>query len=83
MFALEFGVTTMILAGGGLLVGVALDYFAVSIPGVTQWWALLAAPALVFWLATLAITRFARGGSPWVAESDIAEHSWQSKASRT
>jgi len=62
VFSLEFGVTTMILAGGGMLVGLAMDYLDVSVAGVTQWWALLAIPGLLFWAGTLMVMRSGKWG---------------------
>jgi MFS family permease len=56
IFSLEFGVTTLALAAGSVLVGVIGDW-GVPVPEITQWWAYLAVPPFLFWLAVLVVMR--------------------------
>jgi MFS family permease len=57
IFSLEFGVTTLVLAGGSVLVGFVQDHWGVSASEVTQWWAMLTLPPAMFWIGTLVVMR--------------------------
>jgi MFS family permease len=56
VFALDFGVSTLVLGAAGLLVGIALDW-GMSLREVTQRCAIVTIPPATFWAATLAVMR--------------------------
>ncbi len=56
IFSLEFGVSTLVLGGGGPLVGLVNDA-GMPMPDVTQLWAAMALPPALLWLAVLVTMR--------------------------